>query len=162
MTYPRSAVDMAFSLLPTSMDTKTARRIHAAIGWQESRYQNRRQVIEVQGQLKEAGPACGFWQFERGGGVKGVMNFGGQVSSLAMLVCNLRAVPWDRESVWLTLAKDDVLAAAFARLLMFTEPKSLPTTAQGAWELYARVWRPGKPHPQTWASAYAFALEQYP
>lgn len=162
MSYPRSAVDEAFSLLPPSMDSKLVRRIHAAIGWQESRYLHRRQVIEVQGEFKEAGPACGYWQFERGGGVKGVMTFGGNVTSRAMHVCNMRGLPWDRETIWFALAQDDVLAAAFARLLMFTDPKSLPTTAQGAWDLYARVWRPGKPHPETWPAAYSFALEQYP
>ena len=30
--------------------------------------------------------------------------------------------------------------------------------AQEAWDLYARVWRPGKPHPQTWEAIYAQAL----
>jgi len=162
VSYPRAAIDTAFSLLPRAMDSIPARRIHAAIGWQESRYLHRRQVVQVQGVLKEAGPACGYWQFESGGGVKGVMNFGGNVTSRAMMVCNTQGVPWVRNDVWIALSQDDVLAAAFARLLMYTDPGALPTTANGAWDLYARVWRPGKPHPQTWGAAWAFALEQYP
>lgn len=162
MPYPRAAVDAAFALLPRAMDSLLARRILAAIGYQESKYRNRRQVIERNGALVEAGPACGYWQFESGGGVKGVMNFGGRVTSQAMQVCNVRGVPWVRNDVWLALSQDDVLAAAFARLLMFTDPQPLPTTAEAAWNLYLRVWRPGKPHPATWPTAWAFALEQYP
>jgi hypothetical protein len=89
------------------------------------------------------------------------MNFGGTVTKEAKHVCALRGIEWDREKIWLALAQDDVLAAAFARLLMYTDPKRLPGSTQEGWELYQRVWRPGKPHPQTWAAAYAFALEQY-
>lgn len=144
------------------MGSPAARRILAAIGYQESKYRNRRQVVTVNGRLAEAGPACGYWQFERGGGVKGVMQFGGKVTSLAMQACNVRGVPWVRNDVWLALSQDDVLAAVFARLLMFTDPKALPTTAEAAWALYERVWRPGKPHPDTWPNSWAFALEQYP
>lgn len=161
MTFPRAAIDEAFSLLPKAMDSTLARVLHAAIGWQESRYLHRRQVIEVQREFKEAGPACGYWQFERGGGVKGVMNFGGTVTKEAKRVCQLRGIEWNREKIWLSLSQDDVLAAAFARLLMYTDPYRLPGSTQEGWELYQRVWRPGKPHPQTWAAAYAFALEQY-
>lgn len=161
MAFPRAAIDEAFSILPKGMDSTLARVLHAAIGWQESRYLHRRQVIEVQGSFKEAGPACGYWQFERGGGVKGVMNFGGTVTKEAKHICTLRGIEWDREKIWLALAQDDVLAAAFARLLMYTDPHRLPGSTQEGWELYQRVWRPGKPHPQTWAAAYSFALEQY-
>lgn len=161
MTFPRQAVDQAFALLPKEMDVPLVRVLHAAIGYQESRYEHRRQVISVLGELRESGPACGYWQFEKGGGVKGVMQFGGKVQELAEKVCKARGVRWDREAVWLALVKDDVLAAAFARLLIYTDPHRLPGTAQAGWEMYQRVWRPGKPHPATWARAYAFALEQY-
>ena len=61
-----------------------------------------------------------------------------------------------KQSEW-----DDVLAAAFARLLLFTDPAKLPKLgdADGAWQLYLRTWRPGKPHPHTWPDLYAQALE---
>jgi hypothetical protein len=29
----------------------------------------------------------------------------------------------------------------------------------GAWALYMRVWRPGKPHRQTWPALYQHALK---
>ena len=156
MTFPRGAIDEAFSLLPPKWDTPAARQLHAAIGYQESRYEHRRQVISVQGVLKEAGPACGYWQFERAGGVRGVMRFGGLVTSKAMHVCNVRGVPFKEEDVWITLSRDDVLAAAFARLLMYTDRGALPTTKNEAWAMYKRVWGPGKPHPETWDDAWAF------
>jgi hypothetical protein len=62
--------------------------------------------------------------------------------------------------VYNSLAHDDVLAAAFARLLLWTDPQRLPSLgdADGAWALYLRTWRPGKPHPQTWPALYAQAL----
>lgn len=46
------------------MDSAAARCQMLAIGLQESRLQHRRQ---------NGGPARGFWQFEKGGGVKGIL-----------------------------------------------------------------------------------------
>lgn len=160
MTFPRGAINEAFTLLPSKWDTPQARVLHAAIGYQETKYLHRRQVIEVDGRLVERGPACGYWQFEKGGAVKGLMNFGGLVTSKAMQVCNVRGVPWRRDDVWIALSQDDVLAAAFARLLMYTDPHSLPVTQADAWDFYLRTWRPGKPHPEDWPKSWAFANEQ--
>ena len=58
------------------------------------------------------------------------------------------------------LASDDVLACAFARLLLFTDPRPLPALGnpQAAWDYYVRNWRPGKPHRDTWDALYAKAL----
>lgn len=160
MTFPRGAVNEAFALLPTKWDSHWGRVTHAAIGYQETKYLHRRQVVKVDGVLKEAGPACGYWQFEKGrtSGVGGVMNFGGLVSSKAMQICDIRGVPFDREQIWFALSQDDVLAAAFARLLMYTDAAPLPTTQEAGWAMYARTWRPGKPHSETWADAWAFGL----
>lgn len=65
----------------------------------------------------------------------------------------------DARSVWEKLAEDDILAAAFARLLLFTDPKSLPAIGarEAAWAYYLRNWRPGKPHPQSWEECYSKA-----
>ena len=56
----RFAIDPALSLLPPVMDTRAARAMIISICLQESRLQHRRQI---------GGPARGFAQFERGGGV---------------------------------------------------------------------------------------------
>ncbi|MOA17734.1 hypothetical protein D3C78_1380020 [compost metagenome] len=61
--------------------------------------------------------------------------------------------------MYAALERDDVLAAALARLLLWTDPYHLPEVgdAEGAWDLYMRVWRPGKPHRKTWDTLYAQA-----
>lgn len=151
MTYPVAAVEAAFQLLPQKLDGHAARTLIAAYGYQETKYATRYQY--------GGGPARGYWQFELGGGVKGVMTHKSS-AALARKVCHARGVPFVRATVWAALATDDVLAAAFARLLIYTDPFELPTTSEGAWEMYAkRLWRPGKPHPETWQESWAFGLE---
>jgi len=46
---------------------------------------------------------------------------------------------------------------SFARLLLWTLPSALPTTADEGWTQYLDAWRPGKPHPATWAGHWATA-----
>ena len=52
------------------------------------------------------------------------------------------------------------MPTAAARLLLFTDPKRLPEVgdAKGAWNLYIRTWRPGKPHRGTWNDLYDQAV----
>lgn len=120
------------------------------IGLQESRFLYRRQLGN--------GPATGWWQFERGGGVKGVLQHPTS-APFAKLLCEGRGVTPDAPSAWAALERDDVLAAGFARLLLLTDPRPLPavTDAQGAWDCYVRNWRPGKPHRATWDAFHAQA-----
>ena len=147
----KSAINPALALLPRAMDKPQARVMLLAIGLQESRFTHLEQI---------GGPARGFWQFEKGGGVKGVMNHP-STSAMAKAICADSGVPFDRTIVYQTLAKNDELAAAFARLLLWTDPKSLPSKddAEAGWELYARTWRPGKPHRQTWDAFYKQATD---
>lgn len=152
------AVMAALALLPAAMTSPQALVMLYAIGLQESRFEHRYQVVA--GKPGAKGPARGFWQFERGGGCKGVVNH--QASRYWMAqVCEARGVPMDAAAIWQAIETDDVLAAAAARLLLFTDPLRLPALGDvdGAWKLYAeRVWRPGKPHPQTWGGFYKTAL----
>jgi hypothetical protein len=147
------AINPALALLPPRMDTAEARIQLLATGLQESRFMYRRQ--------KYQGPAMGFWQFERGGGVKGVLTHKAS-KALAIELCKVRDVEPLATPVWEALERDDVLAAGFARLLLFTDPQALPAigNAAGAWEYYLRNWRPGKPHRQTWDEFYRQAKEQ--
>lgn len=128
-------------------DTETARVQMLAIGLQESRFQFRRQMGN--------GPAMGFWQFERGGGVKGVLTHSASKVKAAAL-CKSRAVAFDAMAVWLALENDDILAAGFARLLLLTDPRALPevTDIKNSWDCYIRNWQPGKPHPKTWMDCH--------
>ena len=150
------AVHEALRLLPPAMDSKEARVMLYAIGLQESRFTHRAQVIDGGGK----GPARGYWQFERGGGVTGVLRHPASRFWMSS-ACNARNVPAQPMNVWLALETDDVLAAAAARLLLFTDPAKLPAIGEQSEALryYLRNWRPGKPHPRTWPECYAAALK---
>lgn len=134
----------ALVLLPAKMDSKLARIMLLSIGMQESRFQYRRQVN---------GPARGFFQFEKGGGVHGVMTHPAS-RDLFKAICLQRSVPFAEDAVYNAIETDDILACCLARLLLWTDPKPLPDNADDGWSLYARVWRPGRPHPETWTDFY--------
>jgi hypothetical protein len=153
----RQAVEPALRLLPAAMDTPEARVMLIAIGLQESRLVHRRQLVGTP--PRPIGPAKGLWQFERGGGCKGVVSHPASRYWMAQ-VCKARGVEFNATAVWNALETDDVLAAAAARLLVFTDPRRLPALGdeREAWRLYMRVWRPGKPHRATWPGLYAQAL----
>lgn len=136
--------------LPISMDTPRARVQLLAMSLQEDPRQLRRQMGN--------GPARGLWQFERGGGVKGVMNHHATTGH-AFRVCKERGVSWDADAIWKALETDDLLACCFARLLLYSDPQALPSidNADAGWDLYLRTWRPGKPHPEKWPANHAAA-----
>jgi hypothetical protein len=140
--------------LPMAMDSPKARLMLLTIGLQESRFESRYQKLNGGGK----GPARGFWQFEQGGGVKGVMTHH-QTGAHAHRICDERSVPWERPSVWSRLETDDILALCFARLLLYSDPYPLPDLDdhETAWKLYVGTWRPGKPHRSTWDGYHAAA-----
>jgi hypothetical protein len=150
------AINAGLALLPSAMDTPQARVMLLAIGLQESRFTHRVQIVNGGGK----GPARGLWQFERGGGCAGIVRHNAS-RYWAAQVCAARGVPFDALAIWRALETDDVLAAAAARLLLFTDPKRLPAVGEraAAWDLYTRVWRPGKPHRQTWDALYDEAVQ---
>lgn len=133
----------AFQLLPPRLDTVEARLLLLAIGRQESRFVYRQQV---------EGPARGFWQFEQGGGVRGVLMHP-STTTLAAEVCEARQVQGNTPAVYRAIEHDDVLACCMARLLLWTDPHPLPGVddVEGAWAYYVECWRPGKPHHKTWS-----------
>jgi hypothetical protein len=133
-----------------------------AIGRQESRFRHRDQVVAGK-KPGDIGPATGFWQFERGGGVKGVMAHPASRGPAKLLALEA-GLAFEADAIWRSLAgpEDDELACAFARLLLFTDPAPLPKPDQGqeeaAWQCYLRNWRPGKPHRKTWGAFWAEAV----
>lgn len=152
-----NAINPGLSLLPMAMDTPEARVMLLAIGLQESRLVHRRQLVG--NPPRPVGPAKGLWQFERGGGCKGVVDRPASRYWMAS-VCKARGVTFNATAIWNALETDDILAAAAARLLLFTDPRKLPHLGDEAeaWRLYMRVWRPGKPHRTTWPDLYVQAL----
>lgn len=152
------AIMPAFALLPEPMNTPRALVQLLTTGLQESRLKHRRQLVGTP--PKPVGPAKGLWQFERGGGCKGVIEH--QASRYWMArVCEARGVAFTPTALWNGIEVDDVLAAATARLLYFTDPKKLPDVDDeaGGWNLYIRTWRPGKPHRATWPAFHQQARE---
>lgn len=99
----------------------------------------------IEGSKKFAkGPARGIFQFEQGGGVKGVLNHA-STAAYAKAACFVLGVEATPDKVWLALEKNPVLAAAFARMLMWTDPGNVPAVGQikEAFSMYLRLWRPG-------------------
>ena len=131
--------------------SKEAITMLAAIGMQESRMEYRYQILSG----GKKGPARGLWQFEKGGGVTGVLRHK-SCSQMAYLFADERVGSINPQQVWECLEYDDTLACIFARLLLWTDPDRLiPVSkdkdhARASWEYYLRCWRPGKPHPETW------------
>lgn len=157
----KTAVHPAFELLPKFLDSREARVMMLAIGLQESRFKHRWQILNGGGK----GPARGFWQMELGskasrGGVWGLYLHRASFGLLGDL-CRHRDVSFEPRAIWSRLEGDDVLAAGSARLLLYTNAKPLPKVGDeaGAWMYYLNTWRPGRPHPDTWPSLYAQAVE---
>src|SRR5690606_34658050 len=138
----------AYAVLPAPMASPGATAMLLAIGWQESRFAHRQQV---------GGPARGYWQFEQMGGVRGVLAHAqtGAVAREALVRLGYRrdATPW---SVYDAIAHNDMLAAGWARLLLWTLPDALPQASdvEVAWRQYMAAWRPGRPHRGTWDEAW--------
>lgn len=130
----------------------SARRILFAIAVQESGLKHRKQV---------GGPARGFWQFEKMGGVAGVLQHEASAES-ARRLCESMLVHADVATAYEAIAFNDPLAVAFARLLLWTDPKPLPTTRKAGWDYYLRNWRPGRPHPEAWPIAWRIATNSQP
>jgi hypothetical protein len=138
-------------VLPGKFDSREATVLLLAIGLQESRFLHRQQV---------GGPARSFWQFERGGGVRGVLTHEATARH-AHAVCVLRGIAPTAESVYARMLDDDLLGCGFARLLLYSDPASLPPLghAQAAWDYYIRTWRPGRPHRASWNGLYEQAMK---
>ncbi|MGG7604623.1 hypothetical protein [Massilia sp. BKSP1R2A-1] len=136
-------------------DTPNARRFVLAIALQESGLRHRRQIVAGGA---ENGQASSFWQFEAGGGCRGVLEHYLTASCMRGLCKDFNVVVTP-QGLWEAMRYQDVLAAIAARLLIYTLPQKLPTTAEEGWAQYVAAWRPGKPHPSTWANAWATATE---
>ncbi len=144
--FRRTVLIPGLALLPEKMRTIPAQVQCLAIGLQESRLIHQKQI---------GGPAVGLFQFESGGGIKGVLNHD-LTKDLAKRTCNMLGILPIRLEVETALKKAgpsmDVLDVVFARLLLYTDPFPLSSlkTHEDAWDCYIRTWRPGKPHLDTW------------
>ena len=151
----RYAIPAAYELLPAPMASPAATAMLLAIGLQESKFKYRKQV---------SGPARGFWQFEQGGGIAGVLRHPATAPHIRRA---LRLQCYDAmidapKACHLLVTDNDVIAATFARLLLWTVPGRLPNRheAEYGWQVYTDGWRPGKPHRSTWDAYFASAWQR--
>ncbi|MNQ76827.1 hypothetical protein D3C85_916760 [compost metagenome] len=155
----KTDIAAGLALLPAKMDSLDASVLLYATNRQENPQRLQQQV---------GGPAVGDYQFELGGGVKGVMSHH-SVAYLTRAVCDARGIEFKAGPIYQALKTDDILAAALARLLYYTDPKALPKAGDEAeaWALYLRTWRPGAYARQPeelrakWKKNYADAMEAY-
>jgi len=148
MKFPFDTVYRAtMELLPAHMNTMPAKAMLIAIGLQESRFTHRRQTGN--------GPAKGYWQFEQGGGVRGVLTHRA-TKPHALAVLDRLGYSDYAVTVWNALEHNDILAMAFARLNLWWIPGALPGPGEHdkSWAYYIDGWRPGKPHRHTWDAFY--------
>lgn len=134
-------------------DTFNARRFLMAIALQESGIAHRRQVTSAG---LENGPAASFWQFEQGGGCAGVLRHPSSAARMRGVCADFNVDPTPA-GLWEAMRYNDVVAAAAARLLIYTLPNALPEAPLAGWGQYTAAWRPGKPHPEKWAANWALA-----
>lgn len=142
-------VEPGLILLPPRFRTAEAVVLLLSIGQQESRFVHTSQL--------RGGPARGYYQFERGGGYAGVIHHRASKPYAKDLLDDFSLSEQDGFGF---LATNPYLATAFARLLLYTDPKPLPDLGdtEGAWQYYVRTWRPGKPKPETWSDYYKLSL----
>lgn len=133
----------------------SAARFLLAIALQESGLTHRRQV-SADG--TENGPASSWWQFEKNGGCKGVLAHR-TAGPLMLRICEGYNVTPEAQILWEAMRYQDIVAAAAARLLIFTLPNALPLTEDEGWSQYLAAWRPGKPRPAEWPKNWALATK---
>ena len=146
-------IDPALGYLPPQMESKQAKAMLIAIGLQESKFEHRRQI---------GGPARGYWQFEQGGGCHGVLTHPATREPIRLVLGMLDYGPeYTAADCYYAITHNDILAACFARLLLWTLPGPLPIADEfdESWDQYLSAWRPGKPHRQTWNGYYALAWD---
>lgn len=130
------AIAPAYALLPANMRSREATVMLLAIGLQESAFKHRRQI---------KGPAKSFWQFELGGGFRGVQKHRSTEHHARMLADARGYARMTEGEQFSQMELDDVFGAGMARLLLWTDPKALPALNRpdDAFEYYLRNWRPG-------------------
>lgn len=166
----KADIDAGLVLLPEPLRTLDAKVQLYATSTQENLTRAPRQLIKKDGKLQPIGPAAGDYQFEKTGGIRGLINFkSARVQQMLTEVCKARKVAMTADALFDAIQFDPVLAAALARLLYYTDAGALPKAGaeQYAWDVYLRTWRPGayqrdpKGLRAKWAKSYAEAMKAY-
>ena len=144
----KQTIPAAYSLLPGQMNSREATAMLLATGLHESafkaRVQGRMRVLKSLEDLDPtAGPARGFWQFERMGGVAEILT-SPDTKDFAIPICKMFLIDPNPRAVHASIGFHDVLAAVFARLLLWRDPCPMPSPVDfdKGYSIYLRNWRP--------------------
>lgn len=127
-------------------------------------YQESKCSARDQGDPNVIGPATGFWQFEKNGGVAEILEHP-MTDDIARALAVRSGIAATRDSVWrfFTSEQGDELACVFARLLVWKDraalPAATPAAASEAYAYYDRNWRPGAKRPNDWPTSWNIALQ---
>jgi len=145
-------------MLPARMASREASAMILAICLQESGFRFRRQVARYSEGHPVYGPARGYAQFEMSGGILGVLRHEATREHIRKVLDAL-SYDYDILTSYTAIEHNDVLCAAYARLLLWSDPAPLPVYGQDetAWQYYMRTWRPGSRHRATWNENLAVA-----
>jgi hypothetical protein len=162
-------INAGLAMLPLKMTSREAVVMLLAIGKQESDFEHLAQIIRG----APIGPARSYWQFEVGGLTAVMSHKASRETCLGLCEAEgIRPVPrdvWEVFNLPPETGSGQALPAAFARLLLWTDPRPLPAIgdADGAFKYYLRNWRPGayKTNPDEvrsrWMNvSYPWALEE--
>lgn len=145
----RYVIQPTLAMLGPRYESEEARAMLIAIALQESALKHRRQI---------RGPARSWWQFETTG-IAGVRQHGASEAAAqsVMTICGYDGL--DSAELKARAEHNDMLACAFARLLLWTLPARLPTQMESemAWDQYLAAWRPGRPRSEKWQGNYDLA-----
>jgi hypothetical protein len=143
---------------PQSIASHPAEVMLVAIALQESDALHRWQM----GRDGLRGPARGWWQFERLGGLAGVIRHR-RTGEIAESLLTELGFATSVDAAWEALPYSELLAAGMARLLLWTDPRPLPhpmpESEDAGWDLYRANWRPGRPRRERWTDAWQVACD---
>lgn len=134
----------ALLLLPTVMASREAERMLLAISIYETGLESR-------------SPVGGWWDLDEAGYVLRHP----ETSGYASQACRTLAIDPVEKDAKLVLRFNDVLAAVFARLLLWTLSAPLPgaRNQRGAWDQYVEAWRPRRLRGEQWPLAWEEARQ---
>lgn len=162
-TFLVAAILPALDLLPTNMTSTEAKAQMLAHAIQETKLQDRRQVVwnQEEQRLTPTGPARSFYQFELGG-LSLMLRHQACQHHAARFVGALGYSDATPPEILDIMVYDSVLASGMARLNLWWHAHPLPKRSDGpevAWAYYIDTWNPGKPHRHSWDDAWRLAWD---
>ena len=140
--------------------TDAARAMLYAAGLQESNLSARFQATPASSALRK-GAGRGLWQM-RIDDVSRLLTTN-STKERSEAISNKYVGSVHPHAVWATLEYNDVLAAIFARLMLWPDPAALPAPAavneRAALDYYIRCWRPNSPREKDWTVNWRATVE---